>query len=126
MTLSIINLNNVQYYYDSGNYYTFHIVSKPEDGLYLFAARDLGINKTSGFSTEESARIKDLQTKYLVLKNGQAVPIRYPIRDLPDIKRDDVILRKVEPSSVPGLVRHSCSSYSLPGPNCSVCGKPFP
>ena len=132
MALGQITINGTQYYYENGTYYRFHIVSNPQDGLFLFAAQDLGINKTSGFSAEEAARINDLtggltqQTKYRVLKNGAAVPIQSSIPGRPDIKRDDVILRRVEPVNVPGLVRHSCSSYSLPGPVCSVCQKPFP
>jgi hypothetical protein len=126
------NIGNTVYYTDGANYYTFHIVSKPSDGLYLFAAKDLGINKTSGFTAEESAKINDLagtgtqkRTKYLLLKNNQAVPMPYHVTGNPQIQANDVILRQVATPSVGKVKCPHCASTVLPGPTCSACGKPL-
>ena len=122
-------IGNTMYYTDGVKYYTSHIVSSKTDPLYIFACRDLGINKTSGFTPDEQARINDLagtgmyqKTKYLLLKNGQAVQMPYNLT-VPDINPGDIILRQVPPPSV-GLVKcPHCASSVLPGPVCSACGK---
>lgn len=133
MALVQQTINNTAYYTDGVNYYTFHIVSNPTDGLYLFAAKDLGINKTSGFTAEESAKINDLagtgtqqRTKYLLLKNGMAVQMPYHITGAPDIQAGEVILRSVPAPSSVGMVKcPHCASTVRPGPTCSACGKPL-
>ena len=131
MALAQRTIGNTAYYTDGVNYYTSHIVSSKSDPLYIFACRDLGINKTSGFTPDEQARINDLagtgmyqKTKYLLLKNGQAVQMPYNLT-VPDINPGDVILRQVPPPAV-GLVKcPHCASSVPPGPVCSACGKPL-
>ena len=129
MTLVQKNIGNAAYYTDGVNYYTFHVVSPKPEPLYVFACKDLGITKSSGFTTEETARINDLagtgvqqKTKYLLLKNGQAVPVPYHITGLADLHGGDILLRHVSPPA--GLVKcPHCASLVLPGPTCSACGK---
>ena len=129
MALAPRTIGNTVYYTDGINYYTSHIVRSKSDPLYIFACRDLGINKASGFTPDEQARINDLagtgmyqKTKYLLLKNGQAVQMPYNLT-VPDINPGDVILRQVPPPAV-GLVKcPHCASSVLPGPVCSACGK---
>jgi hypothetical protein len=131
MTLIQKNISNVPYYTDGKNYYTFHVVNSKSDALWIFACMDLGITKRSGFTTEESAKINDLagiglqqKTKYLLLKNGQAVQMPYNFT-VPDIHPGDIILRHVSPPAV-GLVKcPHCASSVLPGSVCSACGKPL-
>lgn len=129
MTLVQKTMGNTAYYTDGVNYYTFHVVGSKLDALYMFACKDLGITKTSGFTAEESARINDLagtglqqKTKYLLLKNGQAVSVPYLNVGLADLHVGDVLLRKVNPPA--GLVKcPHCASLVPPGPVCSACGK---
>jgi hypothetical protein len=129
MTLGQKTIGNTPYYTDGINYYTFHVVSSKDDALYKFACMDLGISKRSGFTTEESARINDLagtglqqKTKYLLLKNGQAVPVPYHNTGLADLHVGDTLLRQVAPPA--GLVKcPHCASLVPPGPACSACGK---
>ncbi len=124
-------INGTSYYTDGGKYYTFHIINSRTDPFYLFACRDLGINKSSGFTPDEQAKINDLagtgiyqKTKYLLLKNGQAVPMPYKI-SVPDVKPGDIILRQVAAPSA-GLVKcPHCASSVVRGPTCSMCGKPL-
>ena len=129
MTLVQKTLGNTTYYTDGVNYFTFHVINSKSDPLWIFACMDLGITKRSGFTTEETARINDLaggtglfeKTKYLLLKNGQAVPMPYNFT-VPDLHPGDVILRQVAPPAV-GLVKcPHCASSVLPGPVCSACG----
>ena len=129
MTLVQKSVNNTTYYTDGVNYYTFHIVNSKSDPLWVFACMDLGIAKRSGFSSDEQTRINDLagtdlahKTKYLLLKNGQAVPMPYNF-SVPDLHPGDIILRHVAAPSV-GLVKcPHCASMVAPGPTCSACGK---
>ncbi len=131
MALVQKTISNKAYYTDGLNFYTFHVINSKSDPLWKFAAKDLGINKASGFTPDEGTRINDLagtgmyqKTKYLLLKNGQAVPIPYKLT-LPDLHPGDIILRKVAPPSV-GLVKcPHCATSVLPGPTCAACGKPL-
>jgi len=132
MTLVQKSIGNTAYYTDGVNYYTFHVVSSKPEPLYIFACMDLGITKRSDFSTDEAARINDLagtgvkqKTKYLLLKNGQAVQVPYHDTGSADLHTGDILLRHVAPPSV-GLVKcPHCASSVLPGPVCSACGKPL-
>jgi hypothetical protein len=133
MTLVQTTIGNAMYYTDNVNFFKFHIVSNPRDGLVPFACIDLGIPIKPSFTPEESAKIFNLvgtgaqpKTQYLKLKNGQAEPMPFHASGAANVQQGDVILRKVEASSVPGLFRHSCGSYSLSASVCSVCQKPFP
>ena len=130
MTLVQKTINNISYYTDGVNYYTSHRVNSKSDPFYIFACRDLGITKTSGWTTEEEARINDLagtgmyqKTKYLLLKNGQAVQMPYNFT-VPDIHPGDIILRQVPPPPAAGLIKcPHCASVTPSGRNCAVCGK---
>ena len=129
MTLVQKTVGGTTYYADNVNYYTFHIVNSKSDPLWIFACMDLGITKRSGFSSDEQARINDLagtdlqhKTKYLLLKNGQAVPMPYNFT-VPDLHPGDIILRRVAAPSV-GMVKcPHCASTVPPGPTCAACGK---
>ena len=131
MTLVQKTTNNTPYYTDGVNYYTFHVVSSKPEALYIFACRDLGIIETKSFTTEESARINDLagtgiqhKTKYLLLKNGQAVPVPYHMTGSADLHAGDILLRHAAPPA--GLVQcPHCASRVPSGPVCSACGKPL-
>ena len=132
MALVQKTIGNAAYYTDGVSYYTFHTVNSKSDALYIFACIDLGITKRSGFTTEESARINDLagtglkqKTKYLLLKNGQPVPVPYLVTGMADLHVGDILLRKVAPPST-GLVKcPHCASSVVSGPTCSACGKPL-
>ena len=122
---------NSSYYTDGNHFYKYHQIASKNDPLYIFAAQDLGINLNQRTDVDNK-KINELagtgryqKTQYRLLKNGLAVDMPYD-GDLPVYTPGDIILWKVDASTVPGLVRHSCSSYSLPGPVCSVCQKPFP
>lgn len=131
MTLVQKTINNTAYYTDGVNYYTFHVINSKSDPLYIFACMDLGIARRSNFTPEEQAKINDLagtgmyqKTKYLLLKNGQAIPMPYNLT-VPNINPGDVILRQVSPQSVGTVKCPHCASSVLPGPTCSACGKPL-
>ena len=136
MTLVQRTINNTAYYTDGVTYYTFHVVNSSSDPLYIFACRDLGITKTSGWTTEESTRINDLagtglqqKTKYLLLKNGQAAPVPYFVFGKADLHVNDILLRHVATpagASPAGQVKcPHCASMVAPGRTCSMCGKPL-
>jgi hypothetical protein len=133
MALVQQTVGNTAYYTDGVNYYTFHVVSSPSDALWIFACMDLGITKRSAFSTDEAARINDLagtgtqqKTKYLLLKNGNAVPVPYHITGAADLHVNDVILRRVSaPAGADMVVCPHCASRVKRGPVCSACGKPL-
>jgi hypothetical protein len=129
MPLAQKTIGNTNYYTDGVNYYTFHVINSKSEPLYIYACMDLGINKRSGFTPEEEKRINDLagtgmyqKTKYLLLKNGQAVPMPYKLT-VPDLKPGDVILRQVPAPAVGTVKCPHCASTVLPGPTCSACGK---
>ena len=100
---------------------------------------DLGITKRSGFTTEETARINDLagtgtkqKTKYLLLKNGNAVPVPYHITGAADLHVNDIILRRVPAPAPPPVEsaarprsRRTPSPTDLPPPTrvASACAR---
>jgi hypothetical protein len=123
------SIGNTTYYTDGVNYYTFHVVRSKDDALWKFACIDLGIVGKPTV-TEQQARVNDLagtgvnhRTKYLLLKNGQAVAIPYHNTGNAILNVNDVILRRVAPPPSVGLVKcPHCASSVLPGPVCSMCG----
>lgn len=107
MTLVQKNINGTEYYTDDTNYYTFHLVTDATDTLWDFACVDLGIADKTRFTSKETKDITDLAgigprypTRFLLLKNGNAIPILYLASGSPNLHPDDIILRPaVDPAS---------------------------
>jgi hypothetical protein len=102
MTLVQKSINGTEYYTDNKVYYTFHQVKLPTDTLWSFACIDLGITKKTGFNSDETKKITDLAgisplhpTKFLLLKNGNAIPVPYCSNGSSNLQPNDVILRSV-------------------------------
>ena len=105
MTLIPKPINGTEYYTDDEVYYTFHQVRVATDTLWSFACMDLGITKKTGFTSQELKNITDLAgigsqrpTRFLLLKNGNAIPVPY-LNGSSDLQPDDIILRSaVDPA----------------------------
>ena len=100
MTLVQKSINGTEYYTDDHVYYTFHQVKDAKDTLWSFACMDLGITKKTGFTSEETKNITDLAgigplhpTKFLLLRNGNAIPVPYLANSGSDLHPSDIILR---------------------------------
>jgi hypothetical protein len=100
MTLIQKSINGTEYYTDDHIYYTFHQVKDDKDTLWSFACMDLGITKKSGFTSQETKNITDLAgisplhpTKFLLLRNGNAIPVPYLANSGSDLHPNDIILR---------------------------------
>jgi hypothetical protein len=94
------SINGTEYFTDDHVYYTFHQVKDAKDTLWSFACVDLGITKKTGFTSEETKNITDLAgigplhpTKFLLLRNGDAIPVPYLANGSSDLHPDDIILR---------------------------------
>ena len=106
MTLIQKPINSREYYTDDKVYYTFHQVKAAQDTLWGFACVDLGITKKSGFTSKETKDITDLAgigprnpTKFLLLKDGNAIPVPYLSNGSSNLHPNDVILRSaVDPA----------------------------
>ena len=106
MTLVLKPINDTEYYTDENVYYTFHGVKDAKDTLWSFACLDLGITKKTGFTSQETKDITDLAgigplhpTKFLLLKNGDAIPVPYLANGSANLHPNDVILRSaVDPA----------------------------
>ena len=106
MTLVQKHINGRDYYTDNKVYYTFHQVKLGTDTLWNFACMDLGITKKTGFTSQETKNITDLAgigplhpTKFLLLKNGNAIPVPYLANGSANLHPDDIILRSaVDPA----------------------------
>lgn len=102
MTLVQKSINGTEYYTDDNVYYTFHQVKVAKDTLWSFACMDLGITQKTGFFTsQETKNITDLAgisslhpTKFLLLRNGNAIPVPY-LNGSSDLHPNDIILRSV-------------------------------
>ncbi len=101
MTLVQKPINGNEYYTDDEVYYTFHQVKAATDTLWNFACMDLGITKKTYLTSQETKNITDLAgigprhpTKFLLLKNGSAIPIPYLPNGSADLKPNDIILRQ--------------------------------
>jgi hypothetical protein len=124
MTLVQKPINGTEYYTDNKVYYTFHQVKDASDTLWNFACLELGITKKNGFNSEETKAITDLAgigprhpTKFLLLKNGNAIPIPYLANGSANLRPDDIILRStVAPadpkSKVPPVTTDASPSVS--------------
>jgi hypothetical protein len=105
MTLVQKPINGTEYFTDDEVYYTFHQVKVATDTLWSFACIDLGITKKTGFTSQELKNITDLAgigsgrpTRFLLLKNGNAIPVPY-LNGGSDLHPDDIILRSaVDPA----------------------------
>jgi hypothetical protein len=108
MTLVQKTINGTEYYTDDKVYYTFHQVKVATDTLWRFACMDLGITKKSGFTSQETKNITDLAgigllhpTKFLLLKNGNAIPVPYLANSGSNLHPNDIILRSALDPAVP-------------------------
>lgn len=100
MTLVQKRMNGTEYYTDDNVYYTFHQVKVVKDTLWSFACMDLGITKKTGFTSQETKNITDLAgigslhpTKFLLLSNGNAIPVPYLANGSSNLHPNDIILR---------------------------------
>ena len=106
MTLVQKSINGIEYYTDDKVYYTFHQVKNGGDTLWNFACMDLGINKDSGFTSQETKSITELagigpnrRTKFLLLRDGDAIPVPYLANGSSNLHPNDIILRSaVDPA----------------------------
>lgn len=127
MTLVQKSINGTEYYTDDTVYYTFHQVKGTADTLWGFACMDLGITKKTGFTSQELKNITDLAgigplhpTRFLLLKNGNAVPVPY-LNGGSHLQPNDIILRSAVDPAVPvpvnpsdtKVVSHSVSTKSV-------------
>lgn len=108
MTLVQKPVNGTEYYTDDNVYYTFHEVKIAEDTLWSFACMDLGITKKTGFTSQETKNITDLAgigplhpTKFLLLRNGNAIPVPYLANGSSNLHPNDIILRSAVDPTVP-------------------------
>ena len=68
---------------------------------------ELGITKKTGFTSEETKNITDLAgigplhpTKFLLLRNGNAIPVPYLTNGSSDLHPNDIILRSASTRAV--------------------------
>ena len=121
MTLVQKPINGTEYYTDDNVYYTFHEVKVAEDTLWSFACMDLGISKKTGFTSQEIKNITDLAgigplhpTKFLLLRNGNAIPVPYLANGSSDLHLNDLILRSAGAPAVPQpIIPASVSTTSV-------------
>lgn len=107
MTLVQKQINGTEYYTDDKVYYTFHEIKLASDTLWDFACLELGITKKMGFTSQELKNITDLAgigplypTRFLLLKNGDAIPVPY-LEGSSQLHPNDIILRAVVDPTVP-------------------------
>jgi len=100
MALVQKNINGREYYTDDKVFYTFHLVKAATDTLWNFACIDLGITRKSGFTSQETKNITDLAgigplhpTRFLLLNNGNAIPVPYLANGSPNLHPNNIILR---------------------------------
>ncbi len=120
MTLVQKSIHETEYYTDDTVYYTFHQVKDAADTLWGFACIDLGITKKTGFTSQELKNITDLAgigplhpTRFLLLKNGNAVPVPY-LNGGSHLQPNDIILRAVVDPAVPAPINPSGSAAVSP------------
>lgn len=102
MTLVQKSINGSEYYTDDKVYYTFHQVEAATDTLWNFACMDLGITDKTRLNSQETKNITDLAgigplhpTRFLLLRNGDAIPVPYLANGSPDLHPNDIILRSI-------------------------------
>ena len=121
MTLIQKSINGTEYYTDDHVYYTFHQVKDAKDTLWSFACMDLGITKKTGFTSQETKSITDLSgigplhpTRFLLLKEGNPIPVPYLANGSSTLHPDDIILRSaVDPAVSKPTIPRSVSTNSV-------------
>jgi len=106
MALVQKSINGAEYFTDNNVYYTFHQVKDARDTLWSFACMDLGITNKTGFTSQETKNITDLAgisplhpTRFLLLRDGNAIPVPYLADGSSNLHENDIILRKaVDPT----------------------------
>lgn len=121
MTLVQKRMNGKEYYTDDKVYYTFHQVKVAADTLWSFACMDLGITKNTGFNSQETKDITDLAgigplhpTRFLLLKNGNAIPVPYLANGSANLYPGDIILRSAVDPAVPNPINPSLTAAVSP------------
>jgi len=119
MTLVQKSINGTEYYTDDKVYYTFHEVKAAADTLWNFACVELGITKKNRFTSQETKNITDLAgigplhpTKFLLLKNGDAIPVPYLANGSANLRPNDIILRSAIAPVAPAVATTVPSSVS--------------
>jgi hypothetical protein len=131
MTLVQKTINGAEYYTDDNVYYTCHRFKAPTDTLWNFACMDLGITKKTGFTSQETKNITDLAgisplhpTKFLLLKNGDAIPVPYLANGSANLHLNDIILRSaVDPAVPQPTIPHVTDVVPPSGSTNSVAGR---
>ena len=120
MTLVQKSIKDTEYYTDDEVYYTFHQVKVAADTLWNFACMDLGITKKTGFTSQELKNITDLAgigslhpTKFLLLKNGNAIPVPY-LEGSSNLHPNDIILRSAVDPAVPKPINNPSVTTVVP------------
>ena len=120
MTLVQKPINGTEYYTDDTVYYTFHRVKDAKDTLWSFACMDLGITKKTGFTSQELKNISDLAgigtlhpTKFLLLKNGTAIPVPY-LNGSSNLHPNDIILRSAADPTAPKPIKNPSVTTVVP------------
>ena len=119
MTLVQKTINGTEYYTDDKVYFSFHKVKDAADTLWSFACAELGITKKMGFTSQELKNITDLAgigplhpTRFLLLKDGEAVPVPY-LEGSSNLHPNDIILRSVvDPTGPQPITTVGSSSVS--------------
>ncbi|HSL43602.1 MAG TPA: hypothetical protein VK897_09235 [Anaerolineales bacterium] len=121
MTLGKKSINGTEYYTDDKVYYTFHQVKVAADTLWSFACLDLGITKKTGFNSQETKNITDLAgisplhpTKFLLLKDGHAIPVPYLANGSANLHPNDIILRSAVDPATPKPVSPPTNTVASP------------
>ena len=110
-------INGTEYYTDDEVYYTFHQVKVATETLWSFACMDLGITRKSGFTSQETKDITDLAgigprhpTRFLLLKNGEAIPVPYLANGSANLHPEDIILRSAVNPVLPQPINPSVTT----------------
>lgn len=121
MTLVQKTINGNEYYTDDKDYYTFHQAKVATDTLWSFACMDLGITKKTGFTSQETKDITDLAgisplhpTKFLLLKNGDAIRVPYLANGSANLHPNDIILRSAVDPAAPKSINLSVTTVVPP------------
>src|SRR5512146_3060884 len=108
MTLVQKTVNGTEYYTDDKVYYTFHQVKLATDTLWDFACMDLGITDRTRFTSKETKEITDLAgigprypSKFLLLKNGDPIPVPYLTNGSANLHPNDILLRSTVDPHIP-------------------------